>query len=141
MVILDTDLLTLLEKENSNAGARARERLSAIQQDEITTSVITYEEQMRGWLAYLARARNLNGQVDAYRRLSRHIEYYSRIRVHPFTEIAAVEYQSLRNQHLRVGTMDLKIAAIALSLGCTLLSRNLRDFRQIPNLDVQDWSM
>jgi tRNA(fMet)-specific endonuclease VapC len=140
MVILDTDLVTLLEKQNSSAGARARERLRALQPDEITTSIITYEEQMRGWLSYLARAKNLAGQVDAYRRLSRHIEYYSRIRVHPFTELAAVEYQTLRNQRLRIGTMDLKIAAIALSLRGILLSRNLKDFRQIPNLDVQDWS-
>jgi tRNA(fMet)-specific endonuclease VapC len=108
--------------------------------EEITTSIITYEEQMRGWLSYLARARGLVGQVGAYGRLSRHIEYYSQIQVHPFNEPAAVEFQKLRGQQLRVGTMDLKIAAIAISLRCTLLSRNLKDFRQVQNLDVQDWS-
>jgi len=36
--------------------------------------------------------------------------------------------------------MDLKIAAIVLVHGAKLLSRNLKDFRQIPNLDVEDWT-
>jgi tRNA(fMet)-specific endonuclease VapC len=39
-----------------------------------------------------------------------------------------------------VGTMDLKIAAIALSRNATLLSANLADFRQVPRLKVLDWT-
>jgi predicted nucleic acid-binding protein len=35
--------------------------------------------------------------------------------------------------------MDLKIAAIALVHNATLLSGNLRDFQQIPDLHVEDW--
>lgn len=37
------------------------------------------------------------------------------------------------------GTMDLKIVSIVLVHGATLLSGNLRDFRQIPGLHVEDW--
>jgi tRNA(fMet)-specific endonuclease VapC len=36
--------------------------------------------------------------------------------------------------------MDLKIAAIAISQGALLLSRNLGDFRRVTDLNVQDWS-
>jgi tRNA(fMet)-specific endonuclease VapC len=79
--------------------------------------------------------------VEAYRRLSRHVEYYSEIIVLPFDELAAVQFQQLRSTRIRIGTMDLRIAAIALSLKATLLSRNLRDFQQVPGLDVQDWSV
>jgi tRNA(fMet)-specific endonuclease VapC len=38
-----------------------------------------------------------------------------------------------------IGSMDLKIASIALAHSATLLSANLRDFRQVPNLSVEDW--
>lgn len=40
----------------------------------------------------------------------------------------------------RIGTMDLKIAAIALANDATLLSRNLRDFGKVPGLRVEDWT-
>lgn len=36
--------------------------------------------------------------------------------------------------------MDLKIAAIAIVNNAILISRNLADFEQIPNLTVQDWT-
>lgn len=35
--------------------------------------------------------------------------------------------------------MDLKIVAIALVQDALLLSSNLRDFRQVPGLRVEDW--
>ena len=57
-----------------------------------------------------------------------------------FGEAAAVEYQRLRKVQPRIGSLDLKIAAIVLSKGDTLLSRNLSDFRRIPDLKVEDWT-
>jgi len=41
---------------------------------------------------------------------------------------------------IRVSTMDLRIASIALSLDMTLLTRNLTDFRLVPGLRVEDWT-
>jgi tRNA(fMet)-specific endonuclease VapC len=53
-----------------------------------------------------------------------------------FDEPAAVAFQSLVRARVRIGTMDLKIAAVARSLNATLLSRNLKDFRKVPGLRV-----
>jgi predicted nucleic acid-binding protein len=53
--------------------------------------------------------------------------------------LLADRVQQLRKSHLRVGTMDLKIAAIVLARDATLLSRNVRDFKGIPGLRVDNW--
>jgi tRNA(fMet)-specific endonuclease VapC len=44
------------------------------------------------------------------------------------------------NQKIRVGTQDLKIAAIAKSLSAIIVTRNSRDFSKIPEIQIEDWS-
>jgi tRNA(fMet)-specific endonuclease VapC len=51
---------------------------------------------------------------------------------------AATEYQRLRGLKVRIGAMDLKIAAIALANDATLWTRNMVDFRKVPGLKVED---
>jgi tRNA(fMet)-specific endonuclease VapC len=108
--------------------------------EEVAVTVVTYEEQMRGWLAYISRAKTTQQQVEAYRRLRSHIERYRRIPLADFDEHAAGELERLRQARVRIGTMDLKIAAIALANDATPLTRNLSDFRKIPGLRVEDWT-
>jgi len=92
-------------------------------------------------MAYLAQTRSVAEQVTAYRRLLQHLDNYRRIPVLGFDEAAAVVFQRLRRARLRIGTMDVKIAAIVLSREALLLSRNLADFRQVPGLQVEDWTV
>ena len=57
MYILDTDHMSLLEWDNAGA-ATLRERLADCEPDEVATTIVSYEEQVRGWMAYIARARS-----------------------------------------------------------------------------------
>ncbi len=117
MVVLDTDHLSLLEGGSSVGTQKLRARLARFAPGEAVTTIVNFEEQMRGWLSFLARARTVVHQVEAYRRLEQHLDNYRRIPVLGFNESAAVEFRRLENLRLRIGTFDLKIAAIVLSNG------------------------
>ena len=75
-----------------------------------------------------------------FRRLAKQLDSYCRIPVLEFDSRAAVEFQRLRKSHRGTGTMDLRIAAIVITNGATLLSRNLSDFQKIARLQVEDWT-
>ncbi|MGH9801097.1 MAG: type II toxin-antitoxin system VapC family toxin [Blastocatellia bacterium] len=141
MYILDTDLLSLLGRTDSPASHRLRFRLSRLKPEERITTIITFEEQMRGWMSHLAQSRSLAKQVEAYRQLREFLLRYLKITVLEFDAAAAAEFERLQKSRIRIGTMDLKIAAIALTHHATLLTRNSKDFSRVPNLHIEDWSV
>jgi tRNA(fMet)-specific endonuclease VapC len=140
MVVLDTDHVSFLERAGSPEGQRLRARLNAPGVEEAATTVISYEGQLRGWLTSLAKAKSMAQQITAYRRLRAQLENYCQIVVLEFEETAATVFQRLQKAKLRIGTLDLKIAAITLAHDATLLTRNLADFRRVPNLRIEDWT-
>lgn len=137
MYILDTDHVSLLQRKSGHEAERLRFRLVRFER---ATTIITFEEQTRGWLSYLAKARSLAEQVERYKKLKKLLTDYHEMIVLDFDERSAEVFQELQKQRLRVGTMDLKIAAIAMANKATLLSRNLKDFGKIPTLQVEDWA-
>lgn len=140
MVILDTDHLTLLERRTPLIAQVILNNLAQIPEWEICTTIVNFEEQMRGWLSFAAKSRTIKQEITAYSRLRNFLENYRGIRILDFDERAAKEFQNLKNLKLRVGTMDLKIAGIALANNGLLLTRNFKDFEQIPNLKIEDWT-
>ena len=138
MLILDTDHLTLLERGGGDALV-LQMRLGQASDRGIATTIITRDEQMRGWLSRAAQADTAEKLVVAHSRLQTHIETFRDALILPFDNTAAVHFESLRRQHVRVGTMDFRIAAMASD--ATLLTRNLRDFSKVPGLRAEDWSV
>jgi len=89
MIILDTDHITTLKYSDSDRFARlARRMAESVDQDFVTTA-ITFEEQVRGWLAQINRFREPQKQVPAYAELTGLIEFYSYWTVLPFDDSAA----------------------------------------------------
>jgi hypothetical protein len=64
MYVLDTDHMSALEWGSGAAGQRLIARLNKLSEGEAATTIITFEEQTRGWLAVLAQSRSLDEQVD-----------------------------------------------------------------------------
>jgi tRNA(fMet)-specific endonuclease VapC len=140
MLILDTDHFSLIQYPESLVARRILDRFASMGLQLIITTIVTYEEQTRGWLAQIARAKTLSKEIEAYRQLNRNLGDFRESRVLDFEDQAAAELQRLRRTKLRVGTMDLKIAAITKVHDATLLSRNLADFKKVPGLKVEDWT-
>jgi tRNA(fMet)-specific endonuclease VapC len=139
MILLDTDHLTLLKYPESARYAALESRMESSADQEIGTTIVSVEEQWRGWLAVIARVRDVNRHVAPYRELSGLLDFLQRWTIIPFGEPAAAEYSRLRAAGIRIGTMDLKIASIALVYQALLLSANLDDFRKVPGLRVENW--
>jgi tRNA(fMet)-specific endonuclease VapC len=59
----------------------------------------------------------------------------------PFDATAAAVYDTLAAQRVRLRRMDLRIAAIALAQGLVVVTRNTRDFRRVPGLQIEDWTV
>ncbi len=66
-------------------------------------------------------------------------EFYQAFAVVPFDEAAATRCGELKSQRLKLGTMDLKIAATALTCNALLLSANRKDFERVSGLRVESW--
>jgi tRNA(fMet)-specific endonuclease VapC len=114
--------------------------MKAVSESEaIGVAIVTVEERMRGWLAVIAKEKSALRQVLGYRELASLFVFYQEFEIVPFDEAAALQFDDLRRQKLRIGTMDLKIAATALVNRALLLSANRTDFERVPGLRVENW--
>src|SRR6266851_4867168 len=138
MILLDADHATFLKYPDSERGRRMIDRLNAASESEVIgVAIVTVEERMRGWLAVIAKEKSALRQVAGYRELALLFEFYQEFEIVPFDEAAAQQFDDLRGQRLRLGAMDLKIAATALVHRALLLSANRRDFERVPGLRVE----
>ena len=139
MIILDTDHISVLQYVDSPTVSNLRSRLTAAWPRKVATTAITLEEQTRSWLGLIHRYKEVHRQVPYYDRLIQLFDFFAHWSVLPFDDAAADEFNRLRGERIRIGTMDLKIASIALACDAALLSRNLRDFDKVPGLQVENW--
>jgi tRNA(fMet)-specific endonuclease VapC len=136
LFVLDSDILDLYQ----TGHAIVRARLHSHPMGELATTVITVEEHLSGWYTLLRRVKDAERLARAYQRLADSVVFLARFRILSFTEMAIDRYEELKRLKLGTRKMDLRIAAITLVHGGTLVTRNVRDFRDIPSLVIQDWS-
>jgi tRNA(fMet)-specific endonuclease VapC len=139
MFLLDTDHITIIQWQSQPAYDRLVERMDPL--SDFFFPIVSFHEQALGANAYISKASDATGIVRGYRILQKIVAGFAEAQVLPFDEAAATVFTGLRAQRIRISTMDLRIASIALSRDMAVLTRNLSDFRKVPGLKVADWTV
>jgi len=134
--ILDTDTLSLLQ----HGHPKVSHAFGAKRPSDVAITVISLEEQLSGWYTLLRKARRPEDLARVYQRLADTVRSVGRLQILPYAVSAIARYQQLIQLRLNVRRMDLRIAAIVLEHGGTLVTRNERDFGRVPGLVLEDWS-
>ncbi|NET59964.1 MAG: type II toxin-antitoxin system VapC family toxin [Symploca sp. SIO2E6] len=135
--ILDSDHLSLYQRGHESLS----QRLVTIPPEQIAITVISAEELIRGRLAQIRKATKPQQRVYAYHWFIKTLEFLRDFKVLGYDPQAETCFQSLLAQKIRIGTQDLKIAAIVLSQRATLITRNRQDFECVTGLTIEDWSI
>jgi tRNA(fMet)-specific endonuclease VapC len=137
LLVLDTNHFSEWER-HSAAGQKLSGRLR-LSRREMSLTIVTVEEELRGWLAEINRYHDLDRQIIPYSKLQRQVNGFSEWTILGWDAESAALFRRFRAQGIRIGTMDLKIACIALAHDATLLTRNTVDFMQVPGLRHENW--
>jgi tRNA(fMet)-specific endonuclease VapC len=139
LFILDSDHVSLLLEGNESIRRRKQQAAG-----EVATSIVTVQEVFNGWVARINARESLQNPVPLYTKLWKTTEYFKDATIANYDDAAHAMYQRLLREHpaLRKNRLqrDMRIAAITLSLGATVVTRNQRDFELVPGLPIVDWT-
>jgi tRNA(fMet)-specific endonuclease VapC len=129
--MLDTNICIYIIREKP---IKVLKKLHTFNLSDIAVSAITQSELEYG----VAKSRRQKENHEAL------IQFLSPLEIIPYDDKAAADYGQIRN-HLEkksaiVGAMDLLIGAHARSIPMTLVTKNLREFKRIPGLRVENWA-
>ena len=135
--ILDTDHVSLLERNEPLVV----EQLRQFNPETVAITVVTFEEQIRGRLSKIRQANSDEKVIAAYSKLQATAEFLKQFNLIGFDSDACSCFNDFRRQKIRIGTQDLRIAAIAFSRNAVVVTRNIRDFSKVPGLILEDWTV
>lgn len=139
LYVIDTDILSLYQRNHPQVSARIR--LARQNRMILTTTVVTVEEQYAGRLAQIRKAKTAELLIAAYDRLTATFSLFSQLKILGYDCTADGYFRQFRQQGIRIGTQDLRIASISLAHDAIVVTRNHKDFGQVPNLIIEDWSL
>jgi len=136
--ILDTDCVSLIFYNHPQVTTNAAKHKFAV-------TIVTVQELFNGWVVRINDPSLVNNLPALYSKLWTTVKYLQTIEVLDFTPEADTCLKKLLkdNPSLRKNRLqkDMRIAAIALSIGATVVTRNQRDFSQVPGLSIEDWTL
>jgi tRNA(fMet)-specific endonuclease VapC len=139
LYILDTDHISLFLGNYSPVRDRVLQTRA-----ECSITIISVQEIFNGWVGQLNRVENEAYKIEIYQRLHLTTQFIQQMPVLNYEQAASIQYQQIINANpilaKRRLEKDMRIAAIALANEATVVTRNIRDFEQVPKLIMEDWS-
>jgi len=130
--MLDTNICIYLIKQNP---AKVLKHFKSHAIGDIGISSITLAELRYG----VSKSQHIEKNQQALD------EFILPLEIADFDEKAAQEYGAIRAELERagkpIGSMDMLIGAHVHALGATLVTNNTKEFKQIKNLKIADWSV
>ena len=138
MKAFDTDILTEILAGNPAYA----ERIAIVPVDEQVAPIVAVEEIIRGRLNVIRQAEAGKAPIPierAYMLFEQTLDDFRELKVLSFTQQAERLVKEWRKNKIRGSTHDLRIAASCVVSSVTLITRNRRDFQNIPGLSVEFW--
>lgn len=136
LFVLDTDTISLYQHDHPAVQTAVQSHPLS----ELAITVLTVEEQLSGWYNELRKAKKPAALAAVYHRMALTVRFLGHLPILSFTEAAIDRYEGLKRLKLKVKKTDLRIAAVVLENNAVLVTRNRRDFAQVPGLKIEDWS-
>ena len=129
--MLDTNICIYIIKEKP---IKVLKKLRTFDLSDLVISAITHSELEYGVVKSSHRKENREALI----------KFLAPLEIVPYDDKAAVDYGQIRT-HLEkkgtvIGAMDMLIGAHARSIPVTLVTNNLREFKRIPGLRVENWA-
>ena len=139
--LLDTDHISILQRRSEPGLSSILTSIGRCAASAWGYSIISFQEQLLGCNKYITQSNSPADCVRGYEMLERVLRDFCGVIVLPFDLPADTLFHRLRKQQVRIATMDLRIASIALSRGLILVTRNVKDFGKVPGLVIEDWTV
>ena len=136
--ILDTDHTSLFLAGNKSIALQVAEY-----SEDIAITIITVQELFNGWNGKLNAPKQASNLSNLYTKLWKTTEFFKIITILNFDRDAENLYNQLQQNNRNLAKKrlekDLRIASIALMQNATVVTRNYKDFSQVPNLQIENW--
>jgi tRNA(fMet)-specific endonuclease VapC len=137
--LLDTDPISFLQRRSGPEYAALASRMGQHKPSDFALCVVSFHEQTLGANTFISRARTTADVVRGYTLFAEILSGFVGATVLPFDAATGMVFDGLQAQRVRIATMDLRIAAVALTQGLMLLTRNRANFSLVPGLVIEDW--
>jgi tRNA(fMet)-specific endonuclease VapC len=138
--VLDTDHISLFLGNHPKTNERVIQEFA-----NCAITIISVQEVFNGWVGQLGKITDENYRITVYSRLHVVAQFFQRIPILNYDAAASNVYDQLVRDNPNLAKRrlenDIRIAAIARSIGSTVVTRNRRDFELVPGLAIVDWSV